>query len=86
MIVTRQILKGYLRSKESEKLSPLTKLFEHHLILNMYPFVHREEDSLSITCFTPVFALPQEGLESEALSIQMNHWQSPASLSALTLI
>ena len=45
MIVTRQILKGYLRSKESEKLSPLTKLFEHHLILNMYPFVHREEDS-----------------------------------------
>ena len=84
MIVTRQILKGYLRSKESEKLSPLTKLFEHHLILNMYPFVHREQDSLSIVL--PLFLLYQEGLESGALSIQMNHWQSPASLSALTLI
>ena len=29
------------------------------LILNMYPFFHREKDSLSKTCFTPVFALPR---------------------------
>ena len=29
------------------------------LILNMPPFFHREKDSLSKTCFTPVFALPR---------------------------